>query len=92
MNQINDAFRMVSHWLAELLAVFAGIFGVIEVALHDFMTRLGVPSNIQSVILLVIGVLFIIAVLRLFGGVLRLLIVVLLILFLLHIVAPNLGT
>ncbi len=92
MNQVNNAFRMVSHWLAELLAVFAGIFGVIEAACHDFMTRAGVPSNIQSVILLVVAILFIIAVLRLFGGVLRLLIVVLLILFLLHIVAPNLGT
>ena len=92
MNQVNDAFRLVSHWLAELLAVFAGIFGVIEVYCHDFMTRMGVANDIQSIVLIVVGVLFILAVLRLFGGVLRLLIILLLILFLLHIVAPNLGT
>ncbi len=91
MNQVNNAFQLVSHWLGELLAVFAGVFGVIEVFCQDLMTRIGVPNNIQGFVLIAVGVLFIIAVLRLFGGVLRLLIVVLLILFLLHIVAPTLG-
>ncbi len=91
MDQVNSALQIVGRWLAELLGVFAGVFGVIEVALHRFMNSIGVPANLQTVIVIIIAVLFIVAVLRLFGGVLRLLIAVLLILFLIHLIAPNLG-
>ncbi len=89
MNQVDSAFQLVRHWLLELLAVLGGIFALVEDFAHEAMLRMGVPGNIQGPIMLVVAVLFIIAVLRLMGGLLRLLLVVLLILFLLHIL--NLG-
>ncbi len=88
MDQVNSAFRLVGHWVGELLTVLISIFGVVEGAAHNAMTRAGLPSDLQEVVLLGIGVVFVLAALRVFGGLLRLLIIVLLILFLLHVVAP----
>lgn len=86
-----NALATVEGWFFAILAFFAGIFGVIEGALRQLLNQLGVGRDLQSIVILVVMVLFIVAVLRLFGGVFRILILVFLILLALHILVPNLG-
>ena len=83
MNAVNDALRTVTHWLELAWA------DTVEASLHVLMTQLGVPRNIQTVVLLVIDVLLIITVLRLFGGVIRVLLLLFLILLVLHILTTG---
>ncbi len=88
MDQVNNALHLVGHWIEALLSLLMSIFGTVEVMAHNAMTRAGLPSDVQEVVLLAVGVIFILGALRIFGGLLRLLVIVLLILFLLHVVAP----
>ncbi len=89
MNQTNSALATVEQWLRAILAFFVNIFGVIETALRQLLDQVGVPGNVQSVVILVVMVLFIVAVLRLFGGLFRILLVLFLILLALHILLPG---
>ena len=91
MNQSGDALGTVEYWIRATIGFFAGLFGVIETALHQFLTQIGVGADIQSIVILVVMVLFIVAVLRLFGGFFRILLVLFLILLVLHILLPNAG-
>ena len=91
MNQTGDALGTVEYWIRATIGFFAGIFGVIETALHQVLTQLGVAADIQSIVILVVMILFIVAVLRLFGGFLRILLALFLVLLVLHILLPNAG-
>lgn len=91
MNQTGDALGTVESWIRATLGFFAGTFGVIETALRQALTQLGVAANIQSIVILVVAVLFILAVLRLFGGLLRILVALFLIFLVLHVLLPNAG-
>ncbi len=91
MNQTGDALATVEYWFRALLGFLAGVFGIIEGALHELLNRFGVPGNVQSLVILVVAVLFIVAVLRIFGGFFRILLILFLILLVLHILLPNSG-
>lgn len=91
MNQTDGALGTVEYWFRALIAFLVNIFGVVETALRQLLNQLGVPGNVQSIVILVVAILFIVAVLRYFGGIFRILIVLFLILLLLHILLPNMG-
>ncbi len=91
MNSVDQALQLVKHWLGVLLAFLFSVFAAIEGFLHVTMTQAGIPGGLQSLVILVVAILFIVAVLRLFGGVLRLLLILFLVLLLLHVLLPNLG-
>jgi hypothetical protein len=91
MNSVDQALQTVKTWLRELLAFLFRVFTAIEGFLHATMTQAGIPGGVQSLVILVVAILFIVAVLRLFGGIIRLLLVLFLILLLLHVLVPNLG-
>ena len=74
-----------------MIGVVVGIFVVIEGFFRSLLMRVGVPGNLQQAALLVLDVVLIVGIVRIFGGVLRALLVVCLILLLLHIVVPALG-
>ncbi len=91
MNTTGDALATVERWMSAILAFFVAIFAVIETELHQLLDQAGVPGNQQSLIILVVMVLFIVAVLRFFGGFLRILLTLFLILLVLHILLPGSG-
>jgi hypothetical protein len=91
MNQTGGALSTVEYWIVSIIAFLATIFGVIEDSLRGLLNQLGVPGDIQRVVILVVAVVFIIAVLRFFGGFFRILLALFLILLVLHILLPNLG-
>jgi hypothetical protein len=79
-----------------LLALILGLFGLIVTAIaaiEDFLrgllTEAGISGQVQSIVLIVTAVLFILAALRLFGGIFGVLITVVLILLVVHILAPG---
>ena len=91
MDLVNEALHTVETWLELLIGVLLGVFGVIEGFIRSILVQAGIPANLQQIIMLVVAVLLIIAILRLFGGVLRFLLVLFLILLALHVLVPTLG-
>lgn len=91
MSPVDQALQTVIGWFRVVLGVFLAVFGVIEAFLRTLLVQLGVPGRLQGTIILVVAVLFIVIVLRLFGGFFRILLVVFLILLILHILAPAPG-
>jgi hypothetical protein len=91
MDFVNGALHTVETWLELLIGVLLGVFGVIEGFIRSILVQAGIPANLQQIIMLVVAVLLIIAILRLFGGVLRFLLVLFLILLALHVLVPTLG-
>ena len=89
MNAVNDALRTVTYWLELGWGATLRLFSAMEASFHTLMTQLGVPRNIQTVLLLIADVLLIIVVLRLFGGAIRLLLLLFLILLVLHILTTG---
>jgi hypothetical protein len=91
MDLVNQALHTVGTWLELLIGVLLGVFGVIEGFVHSILVQAGVPENLQQIVLIVVAVVLIVAIFRLFGGLIRFLLVLFLILLLLHVLVPTLG-
>ncbi len=87
-----DSFRTVINTLLQLLLqlsdlVVAGIIAI-ELWLRAQLTQFGVAQPVQTIILLALAAVLIVAALRLFGGMIRVIVVLVLILIGIHIVMP----
>jgi hypothetical protein len=83
---------VIDFVLGLILAIFGFVMsfiGIIDGAVTDDMTRGGIDSHLQFVIIIVITVLLVVAALRLVGGLLGWLVLVLLALLLLHHAIPD---
>ena len=85
-------FRQTVNSLLQLLLeladlIIAGIL-TIESWLRGQLTQLGVPQNVQTAILLALAVLLVLGSLRLFGGLIRVALVLVLILIAFRMVIP----
>ncbi len=89
MDFVDEALHTVGTWLELLIGVLLGLFGVIEGFIRSILLQAGIPENLQRIIMLVVAVLLIIGIVRVFGGVLRFLLVLFLILLALHILVPT---
>lgn len=89
MEMIDHALAAVGTVLLALLGLLAGLFGTLENALRGAMQGAGLAHDVQTAVLVIAGVLFVVAALRLLGGVFRLLIIAFLILLLLHVAMPG---
>jgi hypothetical protein len=87
-----DSFEHVINSLLQLLIqlgdVIVGWIVIIENALRGQLMQLGVAPQLQTVILLACAVALILGALKLFGGLIRVAIVLVLILIALHILMP----
>ena len=86
--------RLIDGLLAILAVVFGflmAVFAIIETWLRQLMDGVGVPGGLQTVTLVVAGVLFLLLVLRSLGGFLRIVLVLLLVLLLIHVLLPLAG-
>ena len=79
-----------------LLALILGLFGLIVTAiatiesfLRGLLTEAGISGQVQSIVLVVTAILLMLAALRLFGGIFGVLITIVLILLVVHILAPG---
>ena len=90
MNSVTHALDAVWAAIAALVDLVLSALGVVELWLRARMAQVGVPHGLQTIVLILVAVLFLVAALRLFGGVLRVLLIVFLLLLALHILAPGL--
>ena len=78
----------VAHILVATLAALAGIvlaaLGWLEANLASTMTGAGIPRNLQSVLLIIVAVLFLVAAVRLFSGFIRIVAIVVLLAIAVH--------
>ena len=86
------AFTQFLQTLLQLLAhlgdlVLAGIVAI-EVWLRAQLTQAGVPPPIQTALLIALAVLLILAALRLFGGLIRVAVILILLLIAIHVLLP----
>lgn len=84
---------MLDRLAHELIALLMGfVFVVLDVlngiegAVAGALMRAGLPASLQTVVFIVVAVLFLVAVFRVFGGLIRAGLIVLLVLFLVQII------
>jgi hypothetical protein len=87
-----DSFKHVINNLLQLLIqlgdVIVGWIVIIENALREQLMHLGVAPPLQTIILLALAVILILGALKLFGGLIRVAVVLVLILIALHVLMP----
>jgi hypothetical protein len=90
---------MLDSLLHALLAVAAALFAIvlavlawIEGGLAVVMNSAHIPPGLQTVLLIVVAVLVLLAALRLFGGFIRIVLIVLILVFVLHAVSNHAFT
>jgi hypothetical protein len=89
---VNNALQTLLNLLVQLGdLVMAGIVAC-ELWLRGELTLLHVPRPIQTVLMVALAVLLIVAALRLFGGLIRVAVVVVLLLIALHVLLPIIQT
>lgn len=88
MEKVDQAINALLALFASAAdAVLAGLAAV-EQWLRAQLTGLGVAPQIQTVIMIAVAILLLLLVLRVFGGIIRVVLVVFLILLALHVVLP----
>lgn len=87
-----DSFAHVINSLLQILIqlgdLIVGAIVTVEVWLRDQLAQLGLPPVIQTVIMLALAVVLIVGSLRLFGGLIRVAVVLVLVLIAIHILLP----
>jgi hypothetical protein len=87
-----DSFANIVRRLLDLLIALGNIIVAalitIEVWLRAQLTQFGLPPVIQTVILIAVAALLVIGSLRLFGGLIRIALVLVLILIAIHVALP----
>ncbi len=85
----------VNRVLESLLALLTLLGGrvleaivAVETWLRGLLSSLGIPPQIQTAVLIAVAVVLILAVLRLFGGLIRVAVVVILLLIVIHVLVP----
>lgn len=87
MTEIMDSVFALALRLGALIMQ---AIGSIEAALRSVMSDAGIDGRMQAIVLVGVFVLCVVAALRVFGGLLRFLIVVFLVLLLIHALVPGL--
>ncbi len=92
MAAFNQFLETALHLLVQLGdLVLAGLVAL-ELWLRDGLTQLDVPRPIQTVLLVAMAALLIVAALRLFGGLIRVAVIVVLVLIAIHVLLPVIQT
>jgi hypothetical protein len=87
-----ESFRHVVNSLLQLILelgdlIVAGIV-TIELWLRAQLSQLGLPQTVQTVLLLALAAVLIISALKMFGGLIRVAVVLVLILIAIHVIMP----
>jgi hypothetical protein len=88
MDSFTNIVRRLLDLLIELGNIIVAALITVEVWLRAQLTQLGLPPPIQTVILIAVAALLVIGSLRLFGGLIRVAVVLVLILIAIHVALP----
>ena len=82
---IDQSLGLVGYWITWLLAFVFSVFGAVEDAFRRLLDRLHVAPGLQSIILILLAIVLIVTAVRVFGGILRILLIVFFGLLLVHV-------
>jgi hypothetical protein len=88
VENLQTAIAGLLQILKQLGLALAAILTALELLLRGELQRLGVAHDLQTIILLAVAAILVLGALRLFGGVIRVAIVLVLLLVAIHIVLP----
>lgn len=88
MGNLQDAIDTLLQVFRQLGDAVVGLLTALELWLRGQLQELGVPHAIQTLILLAVAVVLVLGTLRLFGGLIRIVVVLILLLIAIHIVMP----
>jgi hypothetical protein len=88
VERLTQMVNSLLQLLIQLGDVVVARLQAIEAWLHAQLTTLGVPAELQTVITLALAALLILAVVRLFGGLIRIIVVVVLLLVAVRLLLP----
>jgi hypothetical protein len=88
MNNLDHVTALVFGWFVAIIDILLLGLNAIERVVRTQLAHLGLAPPVQSFVLITLAVLFIVAALRLFGGILRALLIIFLLLVLLHLLVP----
>lgn len=88
MSQFQTAIDTLLRLLTEFGVAVASILTGFELWLRGVLEQIGVPHTLQTVVLLAVAVVLVLGSLRLFGGLIRIAVILILLLIAIHIVMP----
>ena len=88
MERANQIVNELLHFVVQLGNLLMSAILAIELWIRGALSQAGLPPAVQTVLMLAVAALLIIGSLRLFGGLIRVAVVLLLLLVAIHIVLP----
>ena len=88
MSQLQTAIDTLLQLLTAFGLAVASILTGVELWLRGVLQQFGVPHTLQTVLLLAVAALLVLGSLRLFGGIIRIAVILILVLIAIHIVMP----
>ncbi|HEX3575267.1 MAG TPA: hypothetical protein VHU42_11765 [Rhodopila sp.] len=88
MGNFENAINTLLDLLKQFAMAVAAILTSLELWLRAELQALGVPHTVQTLVLLVVAAILVLGSLRLFGGLIRVAVVLILLLIAIHIVMP----
>ena len=88
---MTQALNVVQSFILGLFSLIMAAVAAVQDFLRGLMTQLGIPGNLQKIVLIVVAVLLLVAAVRVFGRVFGVLIAIFLVLFLLQMLVPSLS-
>jgi hypothetical protein len=88
MGNLTNAIDELLQGFRQLGDAVVGLLTALELWLRSELQRLGVPHSVQTLILLTVAVVLVLGTLRLFGGLIRVVVVLILLVIAIHIMMP----
>lgn len=88
MANLQNAIDTLLRLLTQFGLVVAAALTELELWIRGQLQQLGLPHGVQTVLLLAVAAILVLSALRLFGGVIRIAVVLILLLVAIHIVMP----
>ena len=88
MDQVNSVLKSLLKLMISLGDIIVGAIVAIELWLRTQLGTLGLAPQLQTAVLVVLAILLIVAALRLFGGLVRIAVILVLALIAVHILMP----
>jgi hypothetical protein len=85
---LQDAIDALLQVFRQLANAVAALLTALELWLRGELQRLGVPPTLQTLILLAVAVVLVLGTLRLLGGLVRVVVILILLLLAIHILMP----
>lgn len=91
MTQVDDALQTLHGWFQAAVSFLSRLLTAVDLSLQQMLEHAGVPPDARTILVLAIDVVVILLVVRVFGGLIRALLIVFLLLFLVHLLSSGLG-